>query len=46
LPANFEIPAGANDLLQPLDELYTSPPDISTLRDRVVFQLATGAYSL
>jgi nicotinate phosphoribosyltransferase len=46
LPTNFEIPAGANDLLQPLGELYTSPPDISTLRDRVLFQLATGAYSL
>ena len=46
LPANFEIPAGANDLLQPLDELYTSPPDISTLRDRVLSQLATGNYSL
>ncbi len=46
LPDNFEIPAGANDLLQPLDELYTSPPDISTLRDRVLSQLATGNYSL
>ena len=46
LPANFEIPAGANDLLQPLDELYTSPPDISTLRDRVLSQLATGNYGL
>ncbi len=46
LPANFEIPAGANDLLQPLDELYTSPPDVSTLRDRVLSQLATGNYSL
>jgi nicotinate phosphoribosyltransferase len=46
LPTNFEIPTGANDLLQPLDELYTSPPDISTLRDRVLSQLATGNYSL
>jgi nicotinate phosphoribosyltransferase len=46
LPANFEIPAGANDLLQPLDELYTSPPDISTLRDRVLSQLAAGDYTL
>jgi nicotinate phosphoribosyltransferase len=46
LPANFEIPAGANDLLQPLDELYASPPNVSTLRDRVLSQLATGAYSL
>jgi nicotinate phosphoribosyltransferase len=46
LPANLEIPAGANDLLQPLDELYTFPPDVSNLRDRVLSQLATGAYSL
>ena len=46
LPANFEIPAGANDLLQHFDELYTSPPDISTLRDRVLSQIATGNYSL
>ena len=46
LPANFEIPAGASDLLQPLDELYASPSDVSTLRDRVLSQLATGAYSL
>jgi nicotinate phosphoribosyltransferase len=46
LPANFEIPAGANDLLQPLDKLYASPPDTSTLRDRVLSQLATGSYSL
>ena len=45
-PANFEIPAGANDLLQPLDELYASPPDISTLRERVLSQLATGGYGL
>ena len=46
LPANFEIPAGASDLLKPLDELYASPPDVSTLRDRVLSQLATGAYNL
>ena len=46
LPANFEIPAGAIDLLQPLDELYASPPEVSTLRDRVLSQLATGSYSL
>jgi nicotinate phosphoribosyltransferase len=46
LPANFEIPAGANDLLQPLDELYASPPDVSALRDRVLSQLATGDYPL
>ena len=46
LPANSDIPAGAHDLLQPLNELYASPTDVSTLRGRVLSQLATGAYSL
>jgi hypothetical protein len=46
LPANVESPAGANDLLQPLDELYACPPDVSTLRDRVLSQLATNNYEL
>ena len=46
LPASSGIPAGAHDLLQPLDELYASPADVSTLRDSVLSQLATGAYSL
>ena len=46
VPANFEIPPGAKDLLQPLDELYASPPDVSALRERVLEQLATGAYKL
>ena len=45
-PASAAIPAGAHDLLQPLDELYASPSDVSTLRDRVLSQLATGNYGL
>jgi nicotinate phosphoribosyltransferase len=46
IPANFEIPAGAKDLLQPLDELYTPPPNVTALRERVLSQLATGDYLL
>ncbi len=46
VPANSQIPPGAKDLLQPLDELYASPPDISSLRDRVLSQLASGDYEL
>jgi nicotinate phosphoribosyltransferase len=46
VPTASEIPPGANDLLQPLDELYASPPDVSTLRERVLEQLASGAYQL
>jgi nicotinate phosphoribosyltransferase len=46
LPAEAEPPEGAKDLLQPLSELYASPPDVSTMRERVLEQLATGAYEL
>jgi nicotinate phosphoribosyltransferase len=46
LPAEAEPPEGAKDLLQPLSELYASPPDVSTLRERVLEQLATGVYEL
>jgi hypothetical protein len=46
VPANSEIPTGAKDLLQTLDELYGSPPDVSALRERVLSQLATGNYEL
>jgi nicotinate phosphoribosyltransferase len=46
VPAISEIPTGAKDLLQPLDELYGSPPDVSALRERVLSQLATGNYEL
>jgi nicotinate phosphoribosyltransferase len=46
VPANSEIPAGAKDLLQPIEELFTSPPDISALRDRVLAQLAKDEYKL
>jgi nicotinate phosphoribosyltransferase len=46
VPASFAIRAGAKDLLQPLEDLHASPPDISALRERVLSQLATGDYSL
>ncbi|MCA1728151.1 MAG: hypothetical protein LC751_01675 [Actinobacteria bacterium] len=46
MPASFAIRAGAKDLLQPLEDLHASPPDISALRERVLSQLATGDYSL
>jgi nicotinate phosphoribosyltransferase len=46
VPASLGVPAGAHDLLQPLDELYASPQDVSVLRDRVLSQLATGDYPL
>lgn len=44
--ASSEIPLGAKDLLQPLDEVYASPPDVSALRERVLEQLATGNFAL
>jgi len=46
MPAGAQIPAGAKDLLQPLEELYTSPLDVSALRERVLSQLASGDYAL
>jgi nicotinate phosphoribosyltransferase len=46
LPAEAEPSAGAKDLLQPLDQLYASPPDVSSLRERVLEQLATGDFDL
>lgn len=46
IPANAEAPEGARDLLKPLTELYAEPPDLVSLRDRVLRQLATGNFSL
>ena len=46
LPTEAEPPEGAKDLLQPLDELYACPPDVSALRERVLEQLATGDFNL
>jgi nicotinate phosphoribosyltransferase len=46
MPVNAKIPAGAKDLLQPLEELYASPLDVGALRERVLAQLASGNYTL
>src|SRR5215212_9329280 len=46
VPAESEVPPGAKDLLQPLEELYTSPPEVSALRERVLAQLARGDFTL
>jgi nicotinate phosphoribosyltransferase len=46
MPVTAKIPAGAKDLLQPLEELYASPLDVSALRERVLSQLASGNYTL
>ena len=46
IPTGAKIPAGAKDLLQPLHEPHATPTDVSALRERVLSQLATGAYEL
>ena len=46
MSATAKIPAGAKDLLQPLEELYASPLEVSALRERVLSQLASRNYTL
>jgi nicotinate phosphoribosyltransferase len=46
IPANSKVPQGAKDLLQPLDKLCASPPDVTSLRERVLSQLTIGKYRL
>jgi nicotinate phosphoribosyltransferase len=46
LPVEAEPPRDSEELLQPLHELYASPPDVSAIRDHVLEQLETGAYEL
>ena len=46
LPASAPVPDGARDVLETLRELYTPPPDMETLRGRVLEQLGTGAFEL
>ena len=45
-PAGAPVPAGARDLLQPIEDLFSSPPAASALRERVLDQLSTGDYAL
>jgi nicotinate phosphoribosyltransferase len=46
LPESTPAPAGASDVLRPLQELYYTPPDIGALRQRVIEQLGTGDFEL
>jgi nicotinate phosphoribosyltransferase len=46
LPESTPAPEGASDVLSPLRELYSSPPDIGGLRQRVLDQLGTGDFEL
>jgi nicotinate phosphoribosyltransferase len=46
LPETEPTPEGATDVLSPLRELYSFPPDIGALRQRVLDQLGTGDFEL
>ncbi len=46
IPATAAVPEGASEMLQPLQDLYSPPPNVGTLRERVLDQLATGDYTL
>jgi nicotinate phosphoribosyltransferase len=45
-PAGAPFPEGARDMLQPIEDLFSSPPAASALRERVLDQLSTGDYAL
>jgi nicotinate phosphoribosyltransferase len=46
IPAGAPVPEGARDLLRPIEELFTAPPDVTAMRERVLDQLSTGSYEL
>jgi nicotinate phosphoribosyltransferase len=46
MPASATVPEGATDALVPLGDVYASPPDMNTLRQRVLAQLGTGDFEL
>jgi nicotinate phosphoribosyltransferase len=46
IPATVPAPEGARDLLRNLKELYSTPPNVGALRQRVLDQLSTGDYAL
>ena len=46
LPETTPAPEGATDVLSSLRDLYSPPPDIGTLRRRVLDQLGTGDFDL
>lgn len=45
VPQGAPVPEGARDVLRPLTELYSPPPEVSALCERVLEQLPTGAYT-
>ncbi|HET7478337.1 MAG TPA: nicotinate phosphoribosyltransferase [Rubrobacteraceae bacterium] len=45
-PAGADIPLGASDLLQPIEDLYAAGSDVSEMRERVLAQLSTGRFTL
>jgi nicotinate phosphoribosyltransferase len=46
VPAGAPTPEGAGDLLGPMEEIFATSLDPTTLRARVLDQLSTGAYAL
>ena len=46
IPATAPVPEGATEMLQPLEALYSPPPEAATVRDRVLEQLSSGDYPL
>ncbi len=44
VPVGAPVPEGARDLLQPIAEPLSAPPDVTALRMRVLDQLSTGDY--
>jgi len=46
IPAGTPVADDALDLLGPIEKLLSTPPDVTTLRERVLDQLSTGEYGL
>ncbi|CAN5734112.1 nicotinate phosphoribosyltransferase [soil metagenome] len=46
LPETAPAPEGATDVLSPLQDLYSPPPETGALRQRVLDQLGTGDFEL
>jgi nicotinate phosphoribosyltransferase len=46
IPAWAPAPQDARDLLQPIEELFSVPPDVTAMRERVLDQLSSGDYAL
>lgn len=44
IPAKAALPEGSREVLKSLDDLYTTLPSASEIRDRVLSQLQTGDY--